>query len=145
VDVTDSDILEILRRHTLEGDFRLSSGLRAGTYVDCRAAMLEHPETFRKFLHRKISAFGPALPVATGTGGAIMLATVGTGYLWNPKGHGVEWSPRPPAGTRVVLLDDVRTTGRTLSELRAACLERGLDVVGEVVLFNRGGGAGGGP
>lgn len=123
--------------YAVRGEFKLSSGRVSDRYIDCRAAMLEHPRVFRKFLESALDAYGWALPVATGTGGALMLATIGYGHLWNPKGHGQEWSPVPSEGADVVLFDDVKTTGATLERLRAACVEAGLNVVGEIVLYDR--------
>lgn len=137
--VTAGKIRDLLdKEYALTGQFSLSSGSQSAVYVDCRAAMLEHPRTFRKFLEGQLERLGWPIPVATGTGGALMLATVGAGgYLYNPKGHGVPWSPDPLPGEEVVLLDDVRTTGATLSLLRDACREAGLIVTGEIVLYDR--------
>lgn len=119
------------------GGFTLSSGGKSEIYVDCRAAMLRHPRMFRRFLDDELEKLGWPQPIATGAGGAIMLATVGAGYLWNPKGHGREWSPQPKEREEVALFDDVKTTGGTLARLRGAAERAGLKVVGEVVLYDR--------
>jgi orotate phosphoribosyltransferase len=121
----------------MSGDFALSSGARSDTYVDCRAAMLKDQAAFSLYLWEELNRYRNAAPVATGTSGALMLGLIGWGYLWNPKGHGVEWSPRPAKGTSVVLFDDVVTTHGTLDRLRAACEAAGLVVAGEVVLYDR--------
>lgn len=136
--VTRKKIRALLDREFVSrGDFVLSSGASSDIYVDCRAAILKYQRTFRKFLDRELGDLEWPEPVATGAGGALLLATFGSGYLWNPKGHGLEWSPTPKPGTRVALLDDVKTSGGTLDRLREACVSAGLKVVGEVVLYDR--------
>lgn len=50
----------------------------------------------------------------------------------------MEWSgPTLHRGSRVVLLDDVVTTGGTMRALGAACEAQGWEVVGEVVAMRR--------
>lgn len=136
--ISRQDIRKMLEdEYIYQGKFKLSGGSLSDKYVDCRAAMLERPRMFRKFLTQELQRLGWPEPVATGNGGAIMLATVGLGCLWNPKGHGKEWSPSPTPGTEVVLFDDVKTTGGTLKRLREAAEAGGLVVVGEVVLYDK--------
>lgn len=121
----------------------LASGGVAGPdgYLDCRAAWicdLHHPEclTWRHrvrstveltyFEHVKRHQPRPWL-IGTGTFGAFLasdLLNVST-LLWTPKDHGLPCSPfpPPPAGTQVMLVEDVVTT--------TACRECGEAVESE--------------
>lgn len=123
-------------RQMLEQDFTFQDEFTLATYVDCQAAMLTRPRVFKKFLRKTLKDLGWPIPVATGTGGAIMLATVGWGYLWDPKDQGREWNPSLQPGEEVVLFADVKTTGGSLIRLKAAAEERGLTVIDEVVLYD---------
>ena len=138
-------IEEIVEHHTLHGEFKLSNGGTSDTYIDLRSALLcwkcSH-RLSRWYVDRLLQEHGAITPVATGSFGALLLghlSEAGWGcVLWNPKGHGVEWSgSKVHPGTRVVLLDDVVTTGGTLRALRAACEAQGWEVVGEIVAVRR--------
>lgn len=128
--VPSAPYLEIVREHhLLSGDFVLSNGGRSTEYLDLRSAML--CDMCRGFLmvffvgQRPDS--GPIVYVSTGTFGALLLARLalqGPVALWNPKGHGVEWSG--PA-----------TTGTTMRRLVEATENRGLTVIKTAVAFTR--------
>lgn len=133
----------VIEHHTLHGDFVLSNGDRSDTYIDLRSAVLcwRCAPTLVFWYDSEIGESGH-VPVATGAFGALLLGSLAAagrgGILWNPKGHGVEWSGIHRDGQKqVVLVDDVVTTGRTLSALRSACAMQGWDVVSEVVAVRR--------
>lgn len=125
--------------HTLTGVFMLSGGGHSTTYIDLRAALLCR-FCSRGLTHWYAEQIAHYVPVATGSFGALLLGCLADrgifGVLWNPKGHGIEWSGYLP-NLRVVLVDDVATTGSTLSALRAAVESAGGVVVGEVVSVDR--------
>lgn len=146
----DDIFAELARRYTYRGTYTLASGRVADAYVDLRALSLRHPTTVRIKLRERLAQFETDNPdgvVATGAAGAILLALLATdplrlpnhwtkvGWLWNPKDHGVPWSPLIPGTARVVLVDDLRTTGGTLKRLGEACQLAGLVVLGETVLL----------
>lgn len=130
----------VIKYFTKKGKFTLSSGETTDTYIDLRAAILTVPSLIDEYLSSKISDLGVEYcePVGTGASGALLLGLLRrNGYLWNPKEHGVEWSPEPIKGSKVFLVDDIYTTGRTLKRLREACEKAELDVIGEIVLYKR--------
>lgn len=136
-----TDLHSIIAHHRLRGDFKLSGGGQADAYIDLRSALLCWrcaPELTGWYIDQIPD--GGYVPVATGTFGALLLGHLAAagwgGVLWNPKGHGVEWSGGDaPRSRDVVLLDDVVTTGGTLRALRAACEARGWRVVREIVAW----------
>ena len=135
----------VIDHHTLHGEFKLSNGGTSDTYIDLRAALLCPlcGESVAHWYSGQIEelAEGGITAVATGSFGALLLGSLTRDWrcvLWNPKGHGVEWSGTyVHRGFRVVLLDDVVTTGGTLRALRAACEKEGWEVVGEIVAVRR--------
>jgi len=129
-------IANIISEFTLKGDFTLSNGGTSDTYIDLRAAILTHPRFIGKYMNYMV---GPdSYPVGTGAGGALLLGVMQReGFLWNPKPHGIEWSPQPKEGMKVVLVDDVHTTGNTIKNLREACKKQKLNVIKEIVLYRR--------
>ena len=148
----DGGLRSVVDHHTLQGEFGLSGGGTSGIYIDMRSALLcwrcavPLVAWYEEALERSVTEEYKAVPVATGTFGALLLGWLGAwdwgGILWNPKGHGVEWSwsgHKPlNAIRRVALLDDVVTTGGTLRALRAACERQGWEVVAEIVAVRRG-------
>ncbi len=137
------------RGAVLRGTFRLSSGGVSSVYVDARM-LLGDPAAFREALGLLDSVAPRGLPVvgvATGgipwAVGLAILRGVPAGYVRpEAKGHGagrrVEGSP--PKG-KVVLVDDVATTGRSLAAAVEALREEGYEPVAAVVLVDRGEGA----
>ncbi len=150
----------ILDHHTLTGDYELSSGQHSSEYIDLRAALLceecnaasqefDHPLVRWYMAQIRYPSDGGGRPaiVATGSFGGLLLGAIAALdlawgsplLLWNPKGHGVEWSGEEPGRFRpsVVLMDDVATTGDTLRAMREACEARGWAVAAEVVAVDR--------
>lgn len=150
-------LLELLRsRAFAEREVTLSSGLKSNFYIDCKQVSL-HPEgaaLIGELFHAAIDALAPdAVAVGGLTLGADPLATATSVVSFQrgrpraafivrkePKGHGTnQWveSAGLPAGSKVVILEDVVTTGA--STLRAIERARGagLDVVHALGLVDR--------
>jgi orotate phosphoribosyltransferase len=148
---------EVLDRFTrrgalLEGHFRLSSGLHSSNYLQC-ALVLQHPaeaEALGKALGEAVAAtlaevtptavLSPALggliighEVARALGVRAMFAERIDGMLTLRRGF--DLTP----GDRVVIVEDVLTTGGSTRETIEAARARGAVVVAAAAVINRGG------
>ena len=150
-------LLELLRtRAFAEREVVLSSGLKSNFYIDCKQVSLsaEGAELIGELFHATIEAIAPrAVAVGGLTLGADPLATATSLISFQhetpraafivrkePKGHGTgQWieSPGLPAGSPVVILEDVVTTGAaTLKAVERARLA-GFEVLHALALVDR--------
>lgn len=150
-------LLELLRRDAFaEREVVLSSGLTSNFYIDCKQVSLaaEGATLIGEVFHAVIDEVAPdAVAVGGLTMGADPLATATSIHSFRaarpraaflvrkePKGHGTnQWveSTRLPQGAKVVILEDVITTGAaTLKAIERAKLA-GLIVVHAVALVDR--------
>jgi orotate phosphoribosyltransferase len=134
----------------LEGHFQLSSGLHSSRYIQC-ALVLQHPKyadrlgalLAEQFADETIDAV-----VAPALGGIIvaheaarhldaraLFAERQEGQMRLRRGFGI----RP--GERVLVVEDVVTTGRSLVEVIELVRQAGGEVVGVGALINRSAGA----
>jgi len=132
--------------------FRLASGKLSNFYIDCKVTTMCGDAM--PLVGAAVAQLVP--PEAEAIGGLTMGAdwiAAATAYFCTangrrvdafsvrkePKKHGlkkwIEGSAR--AGTRVVVIDDVVTTGGSTLDAIDRCREEGLDVVGVVVLVDR--------
>jgi len=149
--LTEAEILDIFTetKVLLEGHFRLTSGLHAAQYMQC-AQLLQYPnhtEVLLKdlasyFVDQNITAVvGPAT-------GAIILAyeaakQLGVRSLFTEREDGKMVYRRGftlGPEDRVLVVEDVVTTGGSVKEVIAATKEKGAEVVGVGVLVDRSGG-----
>jgi orotate phosphoribosyltransferase len=150
-------LLELLRTLAFaEREVVLSSGLKSNFYIDCKQVSL-HPEgaaLIGALFHAVIDEVAPtAIAVGGLTLGADPLATATSVISFQagrprsafivrkePKGHGTnQWveSASLPPGAKVVILEDVVTTGAaTLKAIERSRLA-GLDVIHAVTLVDR--------
>jgi orotate phosphoribosyltransferase len=150
-------LLDLLRTRAFqEREVTLSSGLKSNFYIDCKQVSLhaEGAALIGELFHRLIDDIAPdAVAVGGLTLGADPLATATSMHSFlagrsrdafivrkEPKGHGTgQWieSAGLAAGAKVVILEDVITTGA--STLRAIERSRlaGLDVSCAVGLVDR--------
>ncbi len=142
---------ELLRRDALlRRDVSLSSGSASGFYFDCKRVTLTAEGarlTARAFV-REIERWPEAVEAVGGmahgaisiVGSIVVLAELGGFYVRDtPKKHGLLHliENQPPAGTRVLVLDDVVTSGGSLLRAAAAARDAGCNVVGAMALVDR--------
>ena len=150
--MSEDEILKELARcgAVQEGHFRLTSGLHSKGYVQCALA-LQHPELARRLCEQlaepwrseAVSAvIGPAL-------GGVVLAyelarALGVRGLFMEREDGAmvlrrSFSVAP--GERVLLAEDVMTTGGSVAEMVEALEAQSVRIAGVACLVDRGGAA----
>lgn len=132
-----------------QGHFLLSSGRHSDRYVQC-AQVLQYPE-YAGLLGREIAdrleaeqveaVVGPALggilvahEVARALGAKAMFAERVEGNLALRRSFNLR------KGERVIVVEDVLTTGGSIKELMALVRDYGAEVVAAAALVDRGGG-----
>ena len=151
--MTPDSVLALFRQRgaLLEGHFVLSSGLHSTGYLQC-ALILQHPadaEALGSALAAKLWAAGHVVDVvlSPAMGGLIIGHEVGRGLgvraifaervdgmLTLRRGFGLE------SGERVLIVEDVVTTGKSTLETVAVAERAGAKVVAAASIINRGGG-----
>ena len=152
--MTSKDVLDRFTRlgALLEGHFRLSSGLHSPSYLQC-ALVLQHPaeaEALGRALGAKLaSAIVGAAPTAVlspALGGLIIghevARALGVRAIFAERAEGVLTLRRGfdlgPAD-RVVIIEDVLTTGGSTRETMEVAKQRGATVVAAGAVINRSG------
>jgi orotate phosphoribosyltransferase len=130
----------------LEGHFLLSSGRHSDTYIE-KFRILERPAVLAQFcapIAQEFANAGIEIVAGPTTGGVIVAYEVarqlGIGALYIETADGRRTLRRGAElreGTRVLLVDDVLTTGLSLRESLEVLRERGADVRGAGVLIDR--------
>lgn len=150
-----AELQPIVADCVLHGEFTLSSGRKSDFYFDGRKVTLDArglylvAEAVLAMLEGKGIAAAGSIPVGAdpmtgatvGLAGQRGLALSGFLVRKEPKKHGtgkqVE-GPRPPAGSKVVLLEDTITTGGSvLRGIEAVRREWEVEVVAVIVLVDR--------
>ncbi|MCD6521886.1 orotate phosphoribosyltransferase [Candidatus Calescamantes bacterium] len=145
------DILKIFEEKgaLLKGHFLLSSGLHSDTYLQC-ALVLQYPD-LASFLTEELTknlgiekvdvVIGPALggiilayEVARKIGARAIFAERVEGRMQLRRGFAVH------KGERVLLVEDVITTGASLKEVEDLVKEKGGIIVGIGTIVDRSGG-----
>ncbi|HKO58879.1 MAG TPA: orotate phosphoribosyltransferase [Thermoanaerobaculia bacterium] len=132
----------------LQGHFRLSSGLHSPNYVQC-ALLLEHPRNAKAIgeaLAARLRPLHPEKIVAPAMGGVVIGYTVadalGLPSVFTERKDGAMTLRRgfriKPA-ERIVIVEDVVTTGKSTRETALVIEEHGGDVVGFGSILNRSG------
>ena len=153
--MTDEQILAEFRDADalLEGHFILSSGLRSPRYLQCARVLMDPARAER--LARALAAKLPAdlresidVVVSPAMGGVIIGHEMGRAlecpamFVERPEGvfqlrRGFSLEP----GQRVLMVEDVVTTGLSSREAIAAIEEAGGKVIAEAALVDRSGGS----
>src|SRR2546430_1203311 len=134
----------------LSGHFRLSSGLHSPNYVQC-AKLLEHPRHARAIgeaLAAKLRGLSAQKIVAPALGGVIIGYTVAEALdlpsIFTERKEGamtLRRGFRIGEGERVVIVEDVVTTGKSTRETAAVVEGLGGRVAGFASILNRSGGS----
>ncbi len=130
----------------LTGHFRLSSGLHSPNYVQC-ARLLEHPRNAKAIgadLAARVS--GAEKIVAPALGGLIIGYAVadalGVPFVFTERKDGAMTLRRGFTigdGEKVVIVEDVGTTGKSTRETVDVITQQGGQVIGFASILNRSG------
>lgn len=147
------DITKILKKTgaLLEGHFELSSGLHSAAYVQC-AQVLQHPELAEKLgrlLAKRFGDKGIEVVVSPALGGVVVghevARALGTRAVFtereSPRNGSREMTLRRgfriDRGEKVLVVEDVVTTGSSTKEIMDIVKEAGGDIVGVGSLIDR--------
>jgi orotate phosphoribosyltransferase len=149
--MTRDELLDLFRRSgaLLEGHFRLSSGLHSSGYLQC-ALVLQHPqpaEALGRAIAERARELRPTVVLSPALGGVIIGQEVGRalgvraifaerqdGALTLRRGFIVSESDR------VLVIEDVLTTGGSTRETMQVATAAGGRVVGAGAIVDRSGG-----
>ena len=150
--MTSDEILSLFRESgaLLEGHFWLSSGLHSSGYLQC-ALVLQHPTsagTLGSALADAARDWRPAAVLSPALGGVIIgqevARSLGTRALFAERVEGALTLRRGfgfELGERVLVVEDVITTGKSTRETIDVARAAGAEVVGAVSIIDRGSGA----
>ena len=148
--MTRENVLDLFRASgaLLEGHFRLTSGLHSNGYLQC-ALVLQHPAHAEKLgaaLAEKMRGLNIGLVVSPALGGLIIGHEVARGLgvraIFAERQEGVLTLRRGftiAPGERVLVVEDVLTTGGSTRETIDVVTNAGGQVVGAASIINRGG------
>ena len=145
------EVVERFRRTgaLLEGHFILTSGLHSAQYLQC-ALVLQHPseaEAFGRAIAERFAEQHVETVVAPAIGGIIIgwevARALGVRSIWTEREGGTMtfrrgFSVRP--GERILVVEDVITTGGSTRETIEALRAAGALVVGAASIIDRSGG-----
>ncbi|HKP85877.1 MAG TPA: orotate phosphoribosyltransferase [Blastocatellia bacterium] len=149
---TDEHLLSILQETgaLLEGHFQLTSGLHSPRYLQC-ALVLQHPQ-HAEWVGRQLAAHFAghqiSAVIAPAIGGIVVAhetaRAAGCRALFTEREAGamtLRRGFRIPPGERVLVVEDVVTTGGSTRETIEAVTKAGGEVVGAGSIVDRSGGA----
>src|SRR4026208_2504341 len=149
--VTTDSVLDRLRQPgaLLEGRFRLTSGLHSSGYLQC-ALVLQHPaeaEACGAAIAERVRALSPDVGLSPALGGVVIGQEVGRalgvraifaerqdGKLTLRRGFSIA------PGEKVLVVEDVVTTGLSTRETIDVARAAGAQVVGAASIIDRSGG-----
>ncbi len=147
-----ADYIDIFRKTgaLLEGHFVLTSGRHSASYFQC-AKVLQHPEHLNQFSEKisdHFSSFDIDTVISPAVGGIVIGTDVGRamnkrtifaereqGEMTLRRGFNIE------PGEKVLVVEDVITTGGSVKEVMSVVEELGGIVVGVAVIVDRSNGA----
>jgi len=144
-------VLDVFRREgaLLEGHFRLSSGLHSPGFLQC-ALVLQHPrqaDALGRALAERVRGLDPQAVLSPALGGIVIGQEVGRAlgvravFAERQEGtltlrRGFSLAP----GERVLVVEDVVTTGGSTRETIEVARAAGAQVVGAAAIIDRSGG-----
>jgi orotate phosphoribosyltransferase len=149
--MTPSSVLALFRSSgaLLEGHFRLSSGLHSPGYLQC-ALVLQHPEhaeALGRALGEQLKPLAPTVVLSPALGGLIIghevARALGVRAIFAERQEGALTLRRGFAlspDDRVVVIEDVVTTGGSTRETMAVAAAAGAQVTGAGAVIDRSGG-----
>ncbi len=149
--MTENELLDIFRKYSalLEGHFILSSGLHSDRYVQC-ALVLQHPRVAEQLcsqLADQLRHLGPSVVAAPALGGVLVAHEVaralGVRSIFTERQDGAMTLRRGfslEPNEKVVVVEDVITTGLSTRETIQCIEQSGGKVVGAGSLIDRSGG-----
>jgi orotate phosphoribosyltransferase len=150
--MTRDELLELYRRSgaLLDGHFRLTSGLHSPGYLQC-ALVLQHPqhaEALGRAIGDRVRDLRPTVVLSPALGGIVIGHEVGRALgvraIFAERVDGALALRRGftlTDGDRVLVVEDVMTTGGSTRETIEAAKAAGGQVVGTASIVNRGGAA----
>jgi orotate phosphoribosyltransferase len=149
--VTGDTILDAFRRAgaLLDGHFRLSSGLHSSGYLQC-ALVLQHPreaEALGAAIAARVGTLGAQVVLSPALGGIVIGQEVGRALgvraIFAERQDGVLTLRRGFAlepGERVLVVEDVVTTGGSTRETIEVARRAGASVLAAAAIIDRSGG-----
>lgn len=149
--MTRDELLDVYRRSgaLLEGHFRLTSGLHSPGYLQC-ALVLQHPqqaEALGRAIAERVRHLGATVVLSPALGGVVIGQEVGRalgvramfaerqdGKLALRRGFTLD------IADRVLVVEDVITTGGSTVETIAVAQSAGANVLGAAAIIDRGSG-----
>lgn len=148
---TGEDILDLFRRvgALLEGHFRLTSGLHSPGYLQC-ALVLQHPREAAACgagIADRVRGLAPTVVLSPALGGIVIghevARALGVRAIFAERQDGALMLRRGfalDAGERVLVVEDVVTTGGSTRETIDVARSAGAEVVGAAAIIDRSGG-----
>lgn len=149
--LSSTDVLDRFRRvgALLEGHFRLTSGLHSTGYLQC-ALVLQHPreaEALGAAIAERVRGLGIDVVLAPALGGIVIghevARALGVRAIFAERQDGTLTLRRGftlAPGERVLVVEDVVTTGGSTRETVAVARAAGATVVGAASIIDRGSG-----
>ena len=146
------DVLQLFRESgaLLDGHFRLSSGLHSANYLQC-ALVLQHPvhaEQLGRALGQRLAELRPTVVLSPALGGLIIghevARALGVRAIFAERQNGAMSLRRGFSLSdtdRVVVIEDVVTTGGSTRETIAVAERAPASIVGAGAIIDRSGGS----
>ncbi len=147
--MNQKEVLEVFKETNVlqEGHFKLSSGLHSDRYLQC-AQVLQHPVEAQKLAKALADKFEEEIDVVVGPalGGVTLSYAVGlaleTRTIFTERKNGEMTLRRGfqlNPGEKVLIVDDVLTTGGSVQEVIDVISEFDIEIAGIATLVDRSG------